>query len=84
MVAFHILVDIIVNKSRTCFCILTKLFKKHLRLMKEKIKQVDLKKLEEQKFLLNFYSKNSTQTVEIDEAICYRIYRQIKTQLKLQ
>jgi hypothetical protein len=52
--------------------------------MKEKIKQVDLKKVEEQKFLLNFYSKNSTQTVEIDEAICYRIYRQIKNQLKLQ
>jgi hypothetical protein len=50
----------------------------------QKIKQVNLKKIEEQKFLLNFYSKNSTQTVEIDEAICYRIYRQIKTQLKLQ
>jgi hypothetical protein len=49
-----------------------------------KIKQVDLKKLEEQKFLLNFYSKNSTQTMEIDEAICYRLYRQIKTHLKLQ
>ena len=50
----------------------------------EKIKQVDLKKLEEQKFLLNFYSKNSTQTVEIDEAICYRLYRQIKNHLKLK
>ena len=50
----------------------------------QKIKQTDLKKLEEQKFVLNFYSKKFTQTVEIDEAICYRLYRQIKTHLKLK
>lgn len=48
-----------------------------------RIKDVDLQKLENKKIQLDFFSKESIISLEIDEAICYRLYREIKDQLKL-
>jgi hypothetical protein len=51
---------------------------------KEKIKNVDLKKVDEKNYTLDFFSKGYNIRVEADEAVCYRLFRQIKKELKLK
>jgi len=51
---------------------------------KEKIKQVELKKIGDKNYTLEFFSKGYNIRVEADEAICYRLFRQIKKELSLQ
>lgn len=51
---------------------------------KEKIKDVDLKKVDEKNYTLDFFSKGYNIRVEADEAVCYRLFRQIKKELKLK
>jgi len=49
-----------------------------------KIRDVEVKKLESGKFQIQFFSKESTQTVKVCEGICYDLYRLIKKELKLK
>jgi hypothetical protein len=51
---------------------------------KEKIKNVDLKKVDDKNYILDFFSKGYNIRVEADEAVCYRLFRQIKKQLNLK
>ncbi len=49
-----------------------------------KIRDVEVKKLESEKFLIQFFSKESTQTIKVSEGICYDLYRLIKKELQLK
>ena len=51
---------------------------------KEKIKNVDLKKVDEKNYTIEFFSKGYNIRVEADEAVCYSLFRQIKKELKLK
>lgn len=50
-----------------------------------KIKDLDLTLIEDKKYLLNFFSKNADPvSLELSEALCYWLYREIKKKLKLK
>lgn len=50
-----------------------------------KIKDFELKLIEDKKYHLIFFSKTSdTIVVDLDEADCYWLYREIKRKLKLK
>lgn len=50
-----------------------------------KIKDFELKLIEDKKYCLKFFSKTpDTISVDLDEADCYWLYREIKRKLKLK
>ena len=51
---------------------------------KNKVKQVDVKKTEDKNYILEFFKEGYNIKIEADEAICYRLFRQIKKELNLQ
>jgi hypothetical protein len=51
---------------------------------KEKIKDVDLKKIDDKNYILEFFNKGYNIKIEANEAVCYSLFRQIKKHLKLQ
>ena len=51
---------------------------------KDKIKQVDVKKIGDKNYTLEFFKDGCNIKIEADEAVCYRLFRQIKKELNLQ
>jgi len=51
---------------------------------KEKIKDVKIEKIDNIGYILKFFSNGYDVKIEADEAVCYRLYREIKKHLNLK